>query len=131
MKRKFILVLTAVMLIVALCAFALPAMVPDVAGGVAGAGAAAETADLAVLESQAVLIVDNTPLASSAATAGETLPWLALGASLLTLAVVYGSRSTLKFLNIKNSGLRSFNDMINEGAEKGGGPNKFILPAAA
>ena len=130
MKRKFILVLTAVMLIVALCAFALPAMVPDVAGGVAGAGAAAETADLAVLESQAVLIVDNTPLASSAATAGETLPWLALGASLLTLAVVYGRRSYYEFLN-KNIDRRDVGGSINEGAEKGGGPNKFILPAAA
>lgn len=128
MKRKFILGLVAVMLIVALFAFALPAMSPDVDGG---AGAAAITADLTALESQAVVIVDNTPLASSAATAGETLPWLALGASLLTLAVVYGRRSYYKFLMTKKIDQRDVGGSINEGAGKGGGPNRFILPAAA
>lgn len=125
MKRKFILILASVLLIMALAAFALPAMSPDVAGG-----AAAVTTDLAILDSQAVLIVGNTPLASSAAAAGETLPWVALGASLLTLAGVYGRRSYYAFF-IKNVDHRDVDGSINEGAEMGGGPNRFILPAAA
>ena len=130
MKKKFIFGLVAVMLIVSLIAFAMPAMVPDVDGGVAGVSAAAETADPAALDSQAVLIVDSNTLPASAAAAGEMSIWLALGASLLTLAVVYGRRSTQMFLT-KSADLRGINNSINEGAEKGGGPNKFILPAAA
>lgn len=128
MKRKFILGLMAVLLVMALIAVAMPVMSPETDGGLAGVSAAAGTTDLVALESQATFIVENVPVA--AATAGDTLPWLALGASLLTLAVVYGRRSIQKFYE-RAIGLRSFNDVINEGAEKGGGPNKFILPAAA
>lgn len=130
MKSKFILIIAAVMLIVALLAFAVPAMSPDVDVGVSGEGILAETADLAVMDSGAVLLVEQiTP--APAGTAGHMFLWLALGATLLTVTIASRRGLIQKFLHSRIMSLRTTSDSTSEGAEMAGGPNRCITPAAA
>lgn len=129
MKRKLIVVLAAISLIIALLFLAMPVMSPDVDVGVAGGSVAADTADLDVMISGVALIPDSNTVPAAAA-AEETLIWLALGASLVTIAVVC-RRRLHKLANLTLVSLRRLSGDTGEGAKMGGGPLKFILPAAA
>lgn len=125
MKRKLIMITMAVILVVALFAFAIPVASSSADIGAADDGSlVAVTADIAVMDSGTVLVADNT-IPASAVVADETFLWLALSATLLTIAVASARRL------YKNIGSRGSSDSANEGAKVGGGPNKFILPVSA
>lgn len=129
MKKKLILGLAVVLMIAALFVFmVMPAMSPDVGAGiVAGESSPVAAMELAVIDSNMVLLEDNAvPVSASIA---EISLWSVLGAILVTFAVVC-SRRLPNFFDVKNASLRLSNDSTDEGAFSGGGPNKFILPAA-
>lgn len=127
MKGKFIMIIMAVVLVVALIAFAVPVASPDVSGA-ASAGLVASTADLAIMDGEATLFIDSNVTPAPAATAAGMPIWLVTSAILLSIAVV--CRRRLKLSNIIGVFSRR-NDRINEGTVTGGGSNKFILPVAA
>ena len=129
MKKKFIMILAAVILVVALFAITLPAMSPDVDVGAAGVVASVEAADLAAMDSGTVLIIDNTAPAP-ASTAGGIYMWVALGATLVTLAVV-SRRKLFKLYDFMATGLRNLNDRTDESTGTGRSPRDCIMPAAA
>lgn len=129
MKSKLILTLAAISLIIALIFLAMPAVSPDVDVGVAGGSVAADTADLDVMISGAVYVPGSNTVPAVAAV-DKTLMWLALGASLVTIAVASRRRLT-NLLDLTIISLRRLSGSTNEGARMGGGPLKFILPAAA
>ena len=124
MKKKFIMVLAAITLIGVLIALAVPVMSPDVDVGAAGAGIAAEVADLDVMTSGAFGVLDNYTVPVPAV-AGETAIWLALGASLLTIAVACRRRLD-NFLALRGISLRYLSGSIIEGAGMGAGTHPGI-----
>ncbi len=154
-KRKFIGNLMALLLIVALLAFALPAMSPDVDVGAASGSSSVGAADLAAMNSgaavlamspdvdvgaasgtvTAAVVITNssvtpapaTPSAPASKVWGMTI-WLVLGASLVTLAVAH-IRRRYKTINLKTIGLCITSD--DPVSAMGGGPNKCILLVAA
>jgi len=127
MKKKFIVGLMAVMLVVALLVFAMPVMSPDTDTGVAGGSPAAVTADLAVMDSEALIVENSAP--APAPIAGEASMWLALSAILVTIAVA-SRRRLYKLFYLTTLCLRSPSG--NPASAMGtGGSNKFILPASA
>lgn len=124
MKKKFIAIgIVAVMLIVMLC-FAVPASAAADVG--VAESITAETANPAVMSSEA-LIIEQTAPAPAPAPTGEAPMWIALGASLVTLAVVSTRRLLQKILS-KIWGV-SFRGLSGGplSATGTGGPNKFIL----
>lgn len=127
MKKKFIMVIAALILIVALFAIAVPVMSPDVGPT---AGAVALTADLAPMDTGAALVIDKTAPVS-AATAGEITIWLALSASLLTIAVVFRRSLAVKLFDLRAYILRRRNDSTLEGTGSSGVPRDCILPGVA
>lgn len=128
MKQKFILIIMAVVLVVALITLAaMPVISPAGDTGVLSEGVAA---DLAVMDSEAVLIADNNIAPVPAGGAGEMSMWIALGASLLTITIAC-RRGLNKLSNAIIMSLRRLSDSTGEGSRTAGGPNKFILPSAA
>ena len=129
MKRKFILGMAVVLMIVALFAFVvMPAMSPGIGVAVAGESSLVGAMELAVMDSEAALIIDNAVPVS--APIAEISMWLALGAILLATSIAY-RRGLTRLLNLTIMSLRRLSDSTNEGTKTAGGPNKFILPAAA
>lgn len=127
MKRKFITIAIAALLIISLVSLAvMPAMSPDVESGAALGITAMESADMAALDS---VVIESNILPAPVPKAG-TLMCLALGAILFTLTVAYGRRYLHKFSELGNDSLRGASDSVLEGTGTGGGTNKFILPAA-
>ena len=132
MKRKFIaLGVVAVLLVVAILAlFASPLMVaPDAEEAEMAGLVTVETADLAVMDSEAVLIIDNAMVPETISPT-ELIMWAALGVSLSIIAVA-NRRRLDNLLKNRILGLRSSDIIATTGAGTGGGTNKFIAPVAA
>ena len=125
--RKLIMVTVALLIVVMLFAFAMPLMSSDV--GVAGESTSAGVASLAVMDSEAALVIESNTVSASASIA-EISIWLALGAILVTFAVVC-SRRLHNFFDVKNVSLRLSNGSTDEGAKTGRGPRDCIMPTAA
>jgi len=157
LKTKFIGILAAVVVILALFAFAVPAMAsPDVDMGPGEMIAAPMmTAGLATLDSTElppmapdvdvgiaeiaapapalsalVQFTDKDAQPAPADTAQGSVLWLALSATLVTLAVakrrtVHLVSSTTSHILRRMSGMRT-----SGGTGHGGGPNRCILPAS-
>lgn len=125
MKKKFIAIgIVAVMLIAMLCAFAVPVMAPEPETGMTSESAAAETAALAVMSSE-VLIIDEAAPAPAGVASGEASVWLALSALFVTIPVA-SKRRLDKLLKLAAMSLRGIGISTEEGAKTAGGPNKFI-----
>ena len=133
MKKKFIaLGAVAVLLLVAVLLFTIasPLMVaPDVDEAEVAGVVAAETADLAVMDSSVVMTIDNA-MVPETINPTELTMWAALGAS-LTIIAVANRRRIDNLLNLVGRILGSSDIIADTGAGRGGGTNKFILPAAA
>lgn len=130
-KKKFIAwgILAVVLIVALLLMFAVPLITAvDVDIGVAEEGMAAETADLAIVDSEANSVIESYMVADSGNTTQIAL-WATLGASLSILAVVYRRRFSKLLhsviMNLRSSGASANSEVM------AGGPNKFILPAAA
>lgn len=129
MKNKLIMISMAVLLLAVLVAVTMPASAAADNGVAVGVSADAETVDLAVMSSEALIINEAAPAPAPAPT-GEAPMWIALGASLVTLAVVSTRRQLTKIIS-KIWGMLSLSGSGGwpKRALGTGGPNKFILPA--
>lgn len=132
MKSKFpkILGILVVVLLVALLVMLAVPLISSVETdvGLTESVMTAETADLAVIDSETNLVIESNVIPVSSEIT-QTVLWATLGASFTILAVVHRRRFD-KILYSVLRNLRSYGASA-DGVVMAGGPNKFISPVAA